>query len=55
MDFDNWFYEQEGFGFRVERFWSDYDARNQLAMLEWLRTAYQMGYEEGKKLYGGTE
>ena len=55
MDFDAWFYEMEGYGFRAERFWSDYDVKDQVAMMEWLRTAYQMGYEEGQRLYGGTE
>ena len=53
--FNNWFYEQEGYGFRAECFWSDYDAKDQVAMMEWLRTAYRMGYEEGQRLYGGTE
>ena len=55
IGFNEWFYEQEGFGHRAERFWSDFDARNQLAMKNWLQTAYQMGYEEGQRLYGGTE
>jgi len=55
MDFDDWFYEMEGYGFRAERFWSDYDAKDQVVMMKWLRTAYQMGYEEGQRLYGGTE
>lgn len=53
--FDDWFYEMEGFGFRAERFWSDYDLKNRESMLEWLRTAYEIGYEEGHRLYGGTE
>ena len=53
--FENWFDEIEGYGFRSERFWSDYDAKDQIAMMEWLRTAYRMGYEEGQRLYGGTE
>jgi len=55
MNFDDWFYEMEGYGLRAERFWSDYDAKDQIAMMKWLRTAHQMGYEEGQKLYGGTE
>ena len=28
---------------------------SQTRMKEWLRTAYQMGYKEGQRLYGGTE
>ena len=53
--FDDWFYELEGFSFRAEHFWGDFDAKNQIAMVEWLRTAYRMCYEEGQRLYGGTE
>ncbi len=55
MNFDDWFYEMEGYGFRSERCGSDFDSQNWTAMVEWLRTAYQMGYEEGQRLYGGTE
>jgi hypothetical protein len=39
--FEDWFYELEGFGFRAEYFW--------------LRISYEMGYNEGQRLYGGTE
>jgi hypothetical protein len=53
--FDDWFYEIEGFGFRSERCASDFDVQDWPAMVEWLRTAYQMGYEESQRLYGGTE
>jgi hypothetical protein len=53
--FDDWFYELEGFVFRSERFWDDFESKNRDSMLEWMRTAYQMGYEEGQRLYGGTE
>jgi len=48
MTFDEWFYEMEGFGFRAERFWSDFEGQDKIAMIEWLKTAYQMGYEEAK-------
>jgi hypothetical protein len=53
--FDDWFYELEGFVFRSERFWDDFESKNRDSMLGWMRTAYQMGYEEGQRLYGGTE
>jgi len=53
--FDDWFYELEGFVFRSERFWDDFESKNRDSMLEWMRTAYQMGYDEGQRLYGGTE
>lgn len=55
MMFDEWFYEEEGFHARSERFWDDYERQDRDTMLEWLRTAYRMGYEEGQLLYGGTE
>ena len=54
-EFDNWFYELEGFHIRSERFWGDYESKDRDAMMEWMRTAYQMGYENGQQLYGGTE
>lgn len=54
-DFDDWFYEMEGFGFRSERCVSDFDAQNWSTMLEWLKTAYEVGYENSQRLYGGTE
>lgn len=47
--FDEWFYELEGFTFRSERFWDDFDNQNKNAILKWIRTAYRMGYEEGQK------
>ena len=49
MNFDDWFYEMEGFGFRAERCASDFDSQNWTAMVEWLRTAYQTGYESAKE------
>jgi hypothetical protein len=54
-EFDNWFYELEGFHIRAERFWGDYESKDRDVMIEWMRTAYQMGYENGQQLYGGTE
>jgi hypothetical protein len=57
--FDDWFYEMEGFAFRAEYFWGDFDCaaetKDYKKIIKWLRTAYQMGYEEGQRLYGGTE
>jgi hypothetical protein len=53
--FENWFYEMEGFHIRAERFWTDYETQNRDAMIEWLRTAYQMGYQNQQKFYGGTD
>jgi len=47
--FDDWFYEMEGFGLRSERCASDFDAQNWTIMVEWLKTAYQMGYEKGQE------
>jgi len=57
--FDEWFYELEGFVFRSERFWDDFDyakdSKDTQSMVQWLRTAFEMGYDAGSKLYGGTE
>ena len=53
--FEDWFYDLEGFHIRAERFWTDYETQNRDAMIEWLRTSYQIGYENQQKLYGGTD
>ena len=57
--FDEWFYELEGFAFRSERFWDDFDyakeSKNNQLMVKWLRTAFEVGYNEGQRLYGGTD
>jgi len=53
--FDNWFGHLEGFHIRAERFWDDVENLRRREIYEWLQTAYEMGYNEGKKLYGGTE
>jgi hypothetical protein len=53
--FEDWFYEMEGFHIRAERFWDDYESKNRDAMIEWMMTAYQIGYENGQQLYGGTD
>jgi hypothetical protein len=54
-EFDDWFYEIEGFSFRAERFWNDVELLKKPEILEWMRTAYKMGYNAGQQLYGGTE
>jgi len=57
--FDDWFEELEGYSFRYERFWDDFDyakeSKDNRSMVKWLRTAFEMGYDAGSKLYGGTE
>jgi len=57
--FDDWFEEMEGYSFRYERFWDDFDyakeSKDNRSMVKWLRTAFEMGYYAGSKLYGGTE
>ena len=49
--FEDWFYEMEGFHIRAERFWTDYDyakeSKDNKSMVEWLRSAFQVGYEQG--------
>ena len=49
--FDEWFEEMEGYSFRYERFWDDFDyakdSKNNQSMVKWLRTAFEMGYYAG--------
>lgn len=54
-DFDDWFWELEGYYIRSERFWDDVDNNRKKEIYEWMQTAYEMGYNAAKKLYGGTE
>jgi hypothetical protein len=49
--FDAWFGEEEGYSFRYERFWDDFDSakdkndyNSMKLMVKWLRTAFEMGY-----------
>ena len=58
--FDAWFEEMEGYSFRYERFWDDFDyakgSKNNQSMVKWLRTAFEMGYNASEsKFYGGTK
>jgi hypothetical protein len=57
--FDAWFEEMEGYSFRYERFWDDFDyakeSKDNRSMVKWLRTAFEIGYDAGSKLYGETE
>ena len=61
--FDEWFGELEGYSFRYERFWDDFDSakdkndyHTMKIMVKWLRTAFEMGYYASEsKLYGGTK
>ena len=57
--FDEWFNELVGFSFRSEWFYDDFDhsakTNDYKKIVEWLKTAYDVGHEEGKRLYGGTE
>tara|TARA_R110000868_G_scaffold189769_3_gene433318 strand:- start:664 stop:1044 length:381 start_codon:yes stop_codon:yes gene_type:complete len=52
--FDAWFGEMEGYSFRHERFWDDFDCakdkkdyHTMKIMVKWLRSAFQVGYERG--------
>ena len=58
--FDEWFGKLEGYSFRYERFWDDFDQakdkndyHTMKIMVKWLRTSFEMGYyASGSKLYG---
>ena len=49
--FNAWFEEMEGYSFRYERFWDDFDyakgSKDTQSMVKWLRSAFQVGYEQG--------
>lgn len=53
--FDEWFWEIEGFDIRAERFWDDINNNRRQEIYQWLQSAYEMGYNAGKQQYGGTE
>ena len=61
--FDEWFGELEGYSFRSERFWDDFDQsknkndyNSMKLMVKWLRTSFEMGYNACEsKHYGGTD
>ena len=59
MNFDEWFWETEGYAFRSERFYDDFDyaakMKDYKMIVKRLQAAYEVGYEEGQRLYGGTE
>jgi hypothetical protein len=49
MSFEDWFYEQEGFGLRAERFFEDECERDMqlfIKMKKWLEAAYEAGKEQ---------
>ena len=58
--FDEWFGELEGYSFRYERFWDDFDqAKNKndynsmKLMVKWLRTSFAMGYYASESKING--
>lgn len=53
--FEDWFWELEGFHFRAERFWDDYESNRRTEILDWLKTAFALGYTTGSSIYGGTD
>lgn len=56
--FNDWFEEMEEYSFRSDRFYDDFDfaaATNDYPMIvKWLKAAYEKGYDDGQKIYGGT-
>ena len=58
--FDEWFGELEGYSFRYERFWDDFDqAKNKndyytvKSMVQWMKTAFAMGYYASESKING--
>jgi hypothetical protein len=57
--FDDWFDELEGYSYRSERFWDDFEYASQTKdypmIKKWLKTAWEIGYQTSEsKFYGGT-
>lgn len=48
-EFYEWFDEIEGFHIREERFWDDVDRASPEALFNWVRWAFHLGYEAGRK------
>jgi hypothetical protein len=46
--FYDWFEELEGFHIREERFWDDFEQGDKKEILEWLRAAFDVGFEAGQ-------
>ena len=58
--FDDWFDGLEGFSYRSERFWDDFEYASQTKdysmIKKWLKTAWEIGYQSSEsKFYGGTK
>ena len=58
--FDEWFGELEGYSFRYERFWDDFDqAKNKndynsmKLMVKWMKIAFEMGYYASESKING--
>ena len=58
-EFDEWFNELVGFSFRSEWFYDDFDhaakTNDHKKIVKWLQEAYEVGYNDGQRIYGGTE
>lgn len=49
MTFDNWLNEEENYGLRIQRLFETFSDCDVQMLLTWLKTAYTIGYEEGRK------
>jgi hypothetical protein len=49
MTFEEWLFEIENYGTRLERFLSEWDnGMSDKDIMKWMKAAYEMGLEEGK-------
>lgn len=55
--FDEWIGELEGYSFRYERFWDDFDyakeSKDNRSMMMWLRSAFEVGYYASESKING--
>lgn len=45
LQFLEWFNELEGFGMRSERFYAEYQQRDSVNTVKWLKAAFEAGFE----------
>jgi len=58
MTFNEWLDEMEGFGMRKERLYATfahYDKHDWVVLVNWLKYAYEAGYQEGKQDKEGSQ
>lgn len=53
--FREWFFKQPLGESAADHFWDAVNRNDRQEVLSWVKRAYEKGYTDGQKLYGGTE